>query len=144
MEDIDLNPDDFVSRVNSDLVGKYVNIASRCGRLHRQAFRRQARHPNVASELQCALLANAAREIAGHYDSASTARRCARSCSSRTSLTSTSIRKAVGPREISPTGGRAARGVLDAPRAFRDLTCYLKPVLPRLAARSGSVARHRR
>jgi methionyl-tRNA synthetase len=30
MEDIDLNFEDFVLRVNSDLVGKYVNIASRC------------------------------------------------------------------------------------------------------------------
>ncbi len=29
MEDIDLNFDDFIARVNSDLVGKYVNIASR-------------------------------------------------------------------------------------------------------------------
>src|SRR3546814_13237143 len=28
-EDIDFNPDDYVARVNSDLVGKYVNIASR-------------------------------------------------------------------------------------------------------------------
>ncbi|HQT26340.1 MAG TPA: methionine--tRNA ligase, partial [Burkholderiales bacterium] len=30
MEDIDLNLDDFVLKVNSDLIGKYVNIASRC------------------------------------------------------------------------------------------------------------------
>lgn len=30
MEDIDLNLDDFVARVNSDLIGKFVNIASRC------------------------------------------------------------------------------------------------------------------
>jgi len=30
VEDIDFNPDDFIARVNSDLVGKYVNIASRC------------------------------------------------------------------------------------------------------------------
>jgi methionyl-tRNA synthetase len=29
VEDVDFNPDDFVSRVNSDLIGKYVNIASR-------------------------------------------------------------------------------------------------------------------
>src|SRR6185312_4174072 len=29
VEDLDFNPDDFLSRVNSDLVGKYVNIASR-------------------------------------------------------------------------------------------------------------------
>jgi methionyl-tRNA synthetase len=30
IEDIDLNLEDFVARVNSDLIGKYVNIASRC------------------------------------------------------------------------------------------------------------------
>jgi len=30
VEDLDFNPEDFVARVNSDLVGKYVNIASRC------------------------------------------------------------------------------------------------------------------
>lgn len=29
VEDIDFNPEDFIARVNSDLVGKYVNIASR-------------------------------------------------------------------------------------------------------------------
>ncbi len=29
VEDIDFNPDDFLARVNSDLIGKYVNIASR-------------------------------------------------------------------------------------------------------------------
>ncbi|WP_293008406.1 methionine--tRNA ligase [Nitrosomonas sp.] len=30
LEDIDLNLEDFVARVNSDLVGKFINIASRC------------------------------------------------------------------------------------------------------------------
>ena len=43
VEDIDFNPEDFVARVNSDLIGKYINIASRAasfiakhfdGRLH--------------------------------------------------------------------------------------------------------------
>jgi hypothetical protein len=29
VEDIEFNPEDFVARVNSDLVGKYINIASR-------------------------------------------------------------------------------------------------------------------
>ena len=42
VEDIDFNPDDFLQRVNSDLVGKYVNIASRCGELHHEALRRRA------------------------------------------------------------------------------------------------------
>jgi len=36
MEDIDLNLEDFVARVNSDLIGKYINIVSRCASiLHR-------------------------------------------------------------------------------------------------------------
>lgn len=29
VEDLDMNPDDFVARVNADLIGKYINIASR-------------------------------------------------------------------------------------------------------------------
>nr|MBO2467208.1 methionine--tRNA ligase [Xanthomonadaceae bacterium] len=33
VDDLDLNLADFVARVNSDLVGKFVNIASRCARL---------------------------------------------------------------------------------------------------------------
>ena len=32
VEDLDFNPDDFIARVNSDLIGKYVNIASRAAR----------------------------------------------------------------------------------------------------------------
>ena len=51
VEDIDFNPDDFMARVNSDLVGKYLNIASRCagflkrfdGKLDRRCDRRVGR-----------------------------------------------------------------------------------------------------
>ncbi len=32
VEDVDFNPDDFIARVNADLIGKYVNIASRAAR----------------------------------------------------------------------------------------------------------------
>ena len=38
VEDIDLNVEDFVARVNSDLVGKLVNIASRCARFIERYF----------------------------------------------------------------------------------------------------------
>ncbi len=38
VEDIDFNPDDFVARVNSDLVGKYVNIASRASNFLSRLF----------------------------------------------------------------------------------------------------------
>jgi len=38
MEDIDLSLDDFVARVNSDLIGKYVNIASRAAKFITERF----------------------------------------------------------------------------------------------------------
>ncbi|MDB5988117.1 MAG: methionine--tRNA ligase [Nevskia sp.] len=38
VDDIDLNLEDFVARVNSDLVGKYVNIASRCASFIEKRF----------------------------------------------------------------------------------------------------------
>ena len=43
VEDIDLSLDDFVARVNSDIVGKLVNIASRCaGFIHKHGGGRLA------------------------------------------------------------------------------------------------------
>lgn len=41
MEDIDLSLEDFVARVNSDLVGKYINIASRCAGFISKRFQGQ-------------------------------------------------------------------------------------------------------
>jgi len=38
VEDVDFNPDDFIARVNSDLVGKYVNIASRAANFINKHF----------------------------------------------------------------------------------------------------------
>ncbi|MBC3871356.1 methionine--tRNA ligase [Undibacterium oligocarboniphilum] len=38
VEDLDLNPDDFVARVNSDLIGKYINIASRSAKFLNEYF----------------------------------------------------------------------------------------------------------
>src|ERR1700674_619711 len=44
VEDLDFNPDDFVARVNSDLIGKYVNIASRAARFITRQFGGQLRY----------------------------------------------------------------------------------------------------
>jgi methionyl-tRNA synthetase len=43
VEDIEFNPDDFVARINSDLVGKYVNIASRAAHFINKGFGGQLR-----------------------------------------------------------------------------------------------------
>jgi methionyl-tRNA synthetase len=44
VEDMDFNPDDFVARVNSDLVGKYVNIASRAANFITRHFKGELRY----------------------------------------------------------------------------------------------------
>jgi methionyl-tRNA synthetase len=49
MEDIDLNLEDFIARVNSDLVGKYVNIASRCAGFITKFFDGQLKVDALAS-----------------------------------------------------------------------------------------------
>jgi methionyl-tRNA synthetase len=67
IEDIDLNLEDFVARVNSDLVGKLVNIASRCAGFINKRF-----DGKLAGELPDAALfaevAEAAEAIAAHYE----------------------------------------------------------------------------
>lgn len=45
VEDLDFNPDDFIARVNSDLIGKYVNIASRAAGFINKRFDNQLSDP---------------------------------------------------------------------------------------------------
>ncbi len=51
VEDIDLNLDDFLARVNSDLVGKVVNIASRCAMFINKHFENRLSEECIAPEL---------------------------------------------------------------------------------------------
>src|SRR4051812_10985693 len=67
MEDIDLNLDDFVARVNSDLVGKYVNIASRAAGFLTKRFGGKLL-PVDPSFPQLHAVAAAAPAIAASYD----------------------------------------------------------------------------
>ncbi len=67
IEDIDLNLDDFVARVNSDLVGKLVNIASRCaGFIDKRFDGRLA--DSLPDEALFADIAAASETIAEHYE----------------------------------------------------------------------------
>lgn len=67
MDDIDLNLDDFAARVNSDLVGKLVNIASRCAGFISKRFKGQLA-PTLDDTTQFAEFAAAADRIADHYE----------------------------------------------------------------------------
>ncbi len=67
IEDIDLNLEDFIARVNSDLVGKLVNIASRCaGFISKQFDGRLA--DKLADEALFAEFSDASDSIAEHYE----------------------------------------------------------------------------
>lgn len=66
-EDIDLNLEDFVQRVNSDLVGKFVNIASRCAGFITRNFDGQLAAELDQPELH-AQFASQAEAIAQHFE----------------------------------------------------------------------------
>ena len=67
IEDIDLNLDDFVARVNSDLVGKLVNIASRCAGFISKRFDGQLAD-TLADQALFDEIANASEQIAEHFE----------------------------------------------------------------------------
>ena len=67
MEDIDLNLEDFVARVNSDLVGKLVNIASRCAGFISKRFDGQLAD-TLDDDGIYAEFRDAAESIAAHYE----------------------------------------------------------------------------
>ena len=68
IEDIDLNLDDFVARVNADLVGKLVNIASRCAGFIGKRFDGQL-SARLADAALFEEFATASEAIAAHYES---------------------------------------------------------------------------
>ncbi len=152
MEDLDLNLDDFVARVNSDLIGKYINIASRsAGFISKRFDGKLAAHTLLA---QCAdtsglsgklvedfpkknlleLLQDASEQIAEMYEARDYSR-ATRTIGSLLDLINAYI-DATKPWELAkdPSNVEWLQGVCSvALQAFRIITLYLKPVLPHLA-----------
>ena len=131
VEDIDFNPDDFVARVNADLVGKLVNIASRCagflvkrfdGRLAgfdhgaHEGFAKPWSGPEaVAAHYQQREFGKAIREVMQFADAVN------------------QYVDAERPWDLAKDPAREAdlhRCCSTALRAFRDLVLLLAPVLP--------------
>jgi len=134
VDDLDLNLEDFVQKVNSDLVGKVVNIASRCaGFIHKgnagllvqgdaapeltEAFRAAA--PSIAEAYETRDFARAMREIMALADRAN-----AWIADKAPWALAKQDGKQAEVQEI------CALGV----NLFRQLVIFLKPVLPSLAA----------
>ncbi|GHD58500.1 methionine--tRNA ligase [Jeongeupia chitinilytica] len=134
IEDIDLNLEDFAARVNSDLIGKYVNIASRAAGFISKRFGGElARDLGDAPVL--AKLQAAGDELAQLIEN----REFSRAIRDIMALTDevNQFVDANKPWEMAKQEGMDAelqRVCSILINAFRLLTIYLKPVLPRLAA----------
>ena len=131
MEDIDLNLEDFVARVNADLVGKYVNIASRCAGFIGKRFGGRLAATDAAW-LQT--LRAAADGIAAAYE----AREFGRALREIMALADAAnvFVNDQKPWELAKQEGRDGElhaACSQAIEAFRLLTIYLKPVLPKVA-----------
>ncbi|XAH22799.1 methionine--tRNA ligase [Xylophilus sp. GW821-FHT01B05] len=134
-EDIDFNPEDFMARVNSDLVGKFINIASRAAGFLAKRFGGQL---GTVSEDGQALLATLRAQAATIFD-AFEKRDTARAVR-ETMLLADRVNEYVDankPWELAKQEGQDARlqdVCTTCIEAFRLLCIYLKPVLPALAA----------
>ncbi len=137
VEDLDFNPDDFIARVNADLIGKYVNIASRASNFISKYF--EGRLADVSQHQSWRALEATATgaEIAQCYEGRDFGRalRCAMEFADRVNQAF----DAAKPWELAKDPARHAelQTVCSVCLAgFHVLTVWLKPVLPALAEKA--------
>lgn len=136
IDDIDLNLEDFVARVNSDLVGKLVNIASRCAGFISKRFDGRLGATLEDAALHAEFVA-AGEEIAAHYERReySKAVRAVMTLADRAN-------RYIDERKPWVLAKDAARlpevqaVCTEGLNLFRVLMIYLAPVLPALAGRA--------
>jgi methionyl-tRNA synthetase len=133
VEDVDFNPDDFLARVNSDLIGKYINIASRCAGFIAKRFEGKLRGQEgsnaVIREMQDA--AGPIRDLFEHREYGKALREIMSLADKANLFVDTNK-----PWILAKADDASAdlhRVCSDALQMFRLLTLYLKPVLPDLA-----------
>lgn len=134
VDDLDLNLEDFVQKVNSDLVGKVVNIASRCAGFIHKGNEGVMVSGDAAPELTEAFLA-AAPSIAEAYEARDFGRAMREIMALADRANAWIADKA--PWSLAKQEGKqdevqaiCAQGI----NLFRQLVIFLKPVLPVLAA----------
>jgi methionyl-tRNA synthetase len=137
VEDLDFNPDDFLARVNSDLVGKYVNIASRCAGFISKRFEgklHQVRLEDDSAAGVALYVEKAASNIAHLY-----AEREFGKAIREIMLLADEVNRFVDaekPWELAKKPESSSRLHIvcsEALEAFRFLSIYLAPILPETA-----------
>lgn len=138
IDDIDLNLEDFAAKVNSDLVGKVVNLASRTARWLEGTGLSET-YPNDGGLFAQGALDGA--EIAAAYDDCDFARamRLVMAAADRANA----YVDAEQPWKLAKAGPESAHKLRDvatvALNLFRQIVVYLTPVLPELAAETGAL-----
>ena len=133
-EDIDFNAEDFMARVNSDLIGKFVNIASRSAGFIAKRFGGQLGQVSADGQALLSALQTAAPSIAAFYDLREYAKALR-----EIMLLSDKVNSYVDqnkPWDLAKQEGQDARlhdVCTTCIEAFRLLSLQLKPVLPALA-----------
>jgi methionyl-tRNA synthetase len=134
-EDIDFNADDFMARVNSDLIGKYINIASRAAGFISKRFGGQLGLITADGAALLDALRAQRSVIEPLYESREFAK-----AAREVMLLADQVNAYVDqnkPWELAKKEGLEARlhdVCTVCIEAFRLLSLYLKPVLPALAA----------
>ncbi|MBL8296728.1 MAG: methionine--tRNA ligase [Rhodanobacteraceae bacterium] len=136
VDDLDLNLDDFVARVNADLVGKFVNIASRCAGFVNKRFA-GVLSSTLADEAMYAHFVAAAREVQQSYDTGEFSRAIR-----QTMTLADEANRYIDERKpwvIAKQEGADAELLAVCTQGlnlFRVLAACLKPVLPTTVARA--------
>ncbi len=133
--DLDLNLEDFVQKVNADLVGKVANIASRCAGFINKQFGGVIDASTGTPLIE--QFQSAAHEIAALYEAREFSK-AMRVIMGLADLANQFIAEEQPWQLIknSETRDRAAAVCADGLNLFRLLALYLKPVLPGLAERA--------
>ena len=135
IEDIDLNLQDFIARVNSDLVGKYVNIAARASGFIRKRFSGCLK--DVSQSQLIAQLTEKSEQIAEDYENREY-NKALRDVMALADLVNEYV-DANRPWELAKQEGMETRlheVCSELINAFKILTVYLSPVLPKVAAQA--------
>jgi methionyl-tRNA synthetase len=134
VEDVDFNPDDFVARVNADLIGKYVNIASR-------AVKFIPGGELVASDVGRLQPARRVEEISRLYETREYGKALRDIMAFADEVNERFDGAAPWKLVKEGRGGEAAQVCSECIEMFKVLTACLKPVLPELAAQAEAFLR---
>ena len=133
-DDIDFNETDFINRVNSDVLGKLINIGSRVGSILKKQLQNQLSEPDQDGQQLLATIRSKAVDIRSDYDALAYSK-LVRDTMALADLVNTYIQDKA-PWAVVKDDPIAAQAVCTtALNSLRYLSIYLKPIIPTLVSR---------